>query len=127
MTDVFPPPLHELETEIMEEIWSQGERNVREVLEALNERSEPPRAYTTILTVMQRLHSKELLRRERRGRKDVYVPALSRVEYMEARAELEVAAVVSEYGDAALAQFSRRMSQLDPERRKEIRRLARRG
>jgi predicted transcriptional regulator len=125
MSDAFPPLLHELEGEIMDELWDQGERSVREVLDALNERSAPPRAYTTILTVMQRLHTKALLRRERRGRKDVYVPALSRDEYMEARAEVEVTAVVMEYGDAALAQFSRRMSQLDPERRKEIRRLAR--
>jgi predicted transcriptional regulator len=96
------------------------------VLDALNGRSAPPRAYTTILTVMQRLHAKELLARERLGRKDVYVPAMSRDEYAEARADVQVDALVSEYGDVALAQFSRRFAQLDPERRQQIRRLARR-
>ena len=123
---MFPPPLHELETEIMEEVWNGGNRTVREVLEALNARSRPQRAYTTILTVMQRLHAKEVLRRERDGRRDVYVAALTREQYAQARAEAEVGALVSEYGDVALAHFARHMSQLDPKRREQIRRLSRR-
>jgi predicted transcriptional regulator len=122
---VVPPLLHELETEVMEELWSRGEGNVREVLEALNAREEMQRAYTTILTVMQRLAAKDMLRRERRGRYDVYVPALSREAYAEARAEAGVGALVSEYGDVALAHFARHMSGLDPRRREQIRRLAR--
>jgi predicted transcriptional regulator len=123
---MFPPMLHELETEVMEEVWNGGERTVREVLEALNARSTPQRAYTTILTVMQRLHTKDVLRRERDGRRDVYVPTLTREQYAQARAEAEVGALVSEYGDVALAHFARHMSQLDPKRREQIRRLARR-
>jgi predicted transcriptional regulator len=123
---VFPPPLHELETEVMEEVWNGGERTVREVLEALNARSTPQRAYTTILTVMQRLHTKDVLRRERNGRRDVYVAALTREQYAQARAQAEVGALVSEYGDVALTHFARHMSQLDPKRREQIRRLARR-
>ena len=122
---MFPPPLHELETEVMEEVWDQGECTVREVLEALNARSAPQRAYTTILTVMQRLHAKDLLQRERDGRRDVYVAALTREQYAQARAEAEVGALVSEYGDVALAHFARHMSQLDSKRRDQIRRLAR--
>lgn len=122
-----PPPLHELETEIMDEIWEAGGASVREVLDALNARTQPQRAYTTILTVMQRLHAKDLLRRERTGRKDVYLPTMTRAEYDEARAETQVEALVAEYGDLALAKFSHRVSQLDPERQEQIRRLARGG
>jgi predicted transcriptional regulator len=121
---VFPPPLHELESEVMEELWDRGAGTVREVLEALNSRR-TRRAYTTILTVMQRLHGKELLRREWRDRRHVYVPVLTRDEYAQARAEAEVGALVSEYGDVALAHFARAMSRLDPKRREQIRRLAR--
>jgi predicted transcriptional regulator len=124
MAQVFPPLLHELEAEVMDEVWSQGECTVRDVLDALNGRSKGPRAYTTVLTVMQRLHTKKLLRRERRGRKHVYLPALTRDDYVAARAELQVDALVSEYGDVVLAEFSKRMSALDPKRRQRIRRLA---
>lgn len=124
MGEAFPPVLHELETEVMEEVWSQGDRSVRDVLDALNGRSPTPRAYTTVLTVMQRLHTKGLLRRRRRGRTHFYMPALTRDEYAAARAEQQVDALVSEYGDLVLAEFSKRMSALDPKRRQEIRRLA---
>jgi predicted transcriptional regulator len=121
---MYPPPLHELETEVMEELWERGEATVRDVLDALNARGPQVRAYTTVLTVMQRLHAKELLRREWHAPLHVYVPTLGRAEYAEARAEAEVGALVSEYGDVALAEFARAMSRLDPRRREQIRRLA---
>ena len=119
-----PPPLHELEAEIMDEVWARGACTVRDVLDALNARSPTARAYTTIMTVMQRLDGKGLLQRERDGRRDVYVAALSRDAYAQARASAEVGALVDEYGDVALAHFARHMSQLDPKRREQIRRLA---
>jgi predicted transcriptional regulator len=122
-----PPALHELEAEIMEEVWQRTACTVREVMDAINARSVQQRAYTTIMTVMQRLDGKHLLRRERSGRRDVYVPVLSREEYAQARAGAEVGALVSEYGDVALAHFARHMSTLDPKRREQIRRLARGG
>jgi len=119
-----PPPLHELETEIMEEVWRRREATVRDVQEALNARGEKTRAYTTLLTVMTRLDAKGLLVRRRAGRLDVYAPALSREQYTRARAEAEVAGVLEDFGDLALAHFARHVQQLDPERLAELRRLA---
>ena len=34
-----PPPLHELEAEVMGEVWTQGEASVREVMEVLDART----------------------------------------------------------------------------------------
>lgn len=121
-----PPALHELEAEIMEVVWGGGgESSVRDVMEALNARTSQDRAYTTFMTVMARLHDKGLLRRRRRGKADVYRPALSREEYLAARAEAEVGALVDEFGDLALTHFARQMARLDPARRRELQRLAR--
>jgi predicted transcriptional regulator len=119
-----PPPLHELESEIMEEMWGRGEATVREVQEALNARGGKVRAYTTLLTVMTRLDGKGLLVRRRAGRLDVYAPAFTRDEYLQARAEAEVAALVEDFGDLALAHFARHIRQLDPQRLETLRRLA---
>lgn len=121
-----PPQLHELEAEVMEEVWRAGEASVREVLDALNARADKPRAYTTVMTVMNRLDFKELLKRRRQGRSDIYTARMSREEYLEARAGVEVSALVDAYGDLALVHFSRHMQSLDPKRRHELRRLARR-
>jgi predicted transcriptional regulator len=96
------------------------------VLEALNGRTSKKRAYTTIMTIMSRLDRKGLLTRRREGKADVYVPALSRDDYLEARARAQVGALVDEYGDVALVHFARQMARLDPGRREKLRRLARR-
>jgi predicted transcriptional regulator len=119
-----PPPLHELETEVMEEVWRRGEATVRDVQEALNARGGKVRAYTTLLTVMTRLDGKGLLVRRRAGRLDVYAPALSREAYTRARAEVEVAGVLEDFGDLALAHFARHVERLDPARLDQLRRLA---
>jgi predicted transcriptional regulator len=120
-----PPPLHELESEIMEELWKAGESSVRTVMESLNERAAEPRAYTTYMTVMARLHTKGLLDRRREGKTDYYAPAYTREEYMALRAESEVAALVDQYGDVALSHFAQQMAGLDPARRRALQREAR--
>ena len=121
------PELHELESELMELMWKRGERNVRAVLDELNQRSDKERKYTTVLTTMARLDRKGLLVRRREGKTDFYKPAMSREEYHAARAGAEVGALVANYGEAALVHFARQMDQLDPERREQLRRLARRA
>ncbi|MBA2240066.1 MAG: BlaI/MecI/CopY family transcriptional regulator [Solirubrobacterales bacterium] len=118
-----PPPLHELESLVMEEVWSQGQATVREVLSALND-GEKVRAYTTVMTIMTRLEAKGLLTRERRGKTDIYKPVMSREQYLSARAESEVEALVSEFGDIALAQFAERVGKLDTRRLDALRKLA---
>ncbi len=127
MTAPGPPVLHALESEIMEELWARSEATVREVQEALNARGDKVRAYTTLLTVMTRLDAKGLLVRRRAGRLDVYAPAIARDAYLQARAEAEVAALVADFGDLALAHFARHIGTLDPERLEKLRRLANGG
>jgi predicted transcriptional regulator len=120
-----PPQLHELESLVKDEIWRHdGPVTVRAVREALN-RDRTSRAYTTIMTIMARLDRKGLLRRERQGITDHYVAVMGRDAYLDARAEAEVGGLVDEFGDLALAHFAKQMSKLDPERREELRRLAR--
>lgn len=109
----------------MDEVWSAGESSVRDVLVPLNARSGSQRAYTTVMTVMHRLVGKRMLRRERRGRRDVFVPTMTREAYKHARAGAGVDELINEYGDVALAHFAREIGRLDPERREQIRRLAR--
>lgn len=123
-----PPPLHELESEVMEEVWALGgEVNVRTVMDALNAHAEKERKYTTVMTIMSRLDTKGILTRRREGKTDMYAAVLSRGEYLEARAQAQVGALVEEFGDVALVHFARQMAEVDPKRREQLRRLARRG
>jgi predicted transcriptional regulator len=94
-----PPALRELESEVIEEVWRQGETTVKLVMEALNRKAKTPRAYTTYMTVMRRLADKGLLERTRAGRRDAYVPLLTRDQYGQRRADAEVRGLVDEFGD----------------------------
>jgi predicted transcriptional regulator len=111
----------------MEEMWASGESSVRALMEALNDRADKPRAYTTYMTIMARLDKKGLLSRHREGKTDYYVPLHTREEYMALRAESEVAALVDQYGDVALSHFAQQMAELDPARRRALQRQARKG
>jgi predicted transcriptional regulator len=122
-----PPPLHELEAEVMEQVWDSGqdEVTVREIMDALNKRTKNPRAYTTYMTIMRRLDTKNLLVRRREGKTDIYRPVFSRDEYADLRAQVGVNQLVEQYGEVALGHFARQMADLDPERRRQLQRLAR--
>jgi predicted transcriptional regulator len=120
-----PPSLHELESQVMDEVWRQGEASVRGVMEALNKRSAKERAYTTYMTIMSRLNGKEMLERRREGKTDFYSPMYTREKYADLRAQAEVDSVVDQFGDLALAHLARQMAQMDPQRRRALQRLAR--
>jgi predicted transcriptional regulator len=121
------PELHELESEVMEELWARGESPVRSVMDALNTRTSKERAYTTYMTIMARLHKKGVLDRRREGKTDFYAPKLDRDEFMASRARAEVEGLVAEYGDVALSHFAKQVASLDPVRRRALQRLARKS
>jgi predicted transcriptional regulator len=101
--------LGELEQAVMDVLWSRDEpATVREVLAALAERG---LAYTTVMTVLDRLARKGVVRRELDGRAWRYVPAASREAFV---AELMLQALdLTGDRDAALVRFARSVS--DPE------------
>lgn len=69
--------LGELESTIMDWMWARRRpASVREVLEGL--RQERTIAYTTVMTVMDNLHKKGLLKRQPVGRAYVYEPIASK-------------------------------------------------
>jgi len=70
----------ELEAVIMDVLWRWNRSaTVRDVVEHL--RAHRQIAYTTVMTVMDNLHRKGWLRRERDGRAYRYEPTASREEY----------------------------------------------
>ncbi|MEY9874062.1 putative transcriptional regulator [Streptacidiphilus sp. MAP12-33] len=73
-------PLGELENELMTRLWQWNRLvTVREVLEDLQQEREI--AYTTVMTVMDKLFQKGWLRREQEGRAYRYAPVSTREAY----------------------------------------------
>jgi predicted transcriptional regulator len=100
----------ELEAVIMDRLWDQGRPMlVREMVEDL--RGDRPLAYTTVMTVMENLHRKGWLRRERDGRAWRYEPTGSRSGYTAAL--MNEALATSNDRRTALAHFVLQMSPHD--------------
>ena len=106
-----------LEAEVMEALWAAGEpRSVREVVETVNARRREPLAYTTVMTVMNRLADKDVLRRERQGRGYIYEPTATDP------AGIAVRSVIRQFGDAAMAHFVEE-AKADPDVLRRLERL----
>ena len=100
----------ELEAVIMDRLWDQGRPMlVREMVEDLH--GDRPLAYTTVMTVMENLHRKGWLRRERDGRAWRYEPTGSRSGYTAAL--MNEALATSNDRRTALAHFVLQMSPHD--------------
>lgn len=106
-----------LERAVMDVLWQAGDpMTVRQVLEALNSDRQPPLAYTTVMTVMTRLAERQVLQRTQAGRGFRYQPAAA------SPAEIAVAEVLHDFGDAALVSFVDRVTG-NQELRDRLRRL----
>jgi BlaI family transcriptional regulator, penicillinase repressor len=87
-----------LELECMTTLWRLQQGTVREIRDALAARR--PRAYTTIMTIMDRLARKQIVARHRVGRAWRYQANLSR---QEARSHAIAQVVESFFGGSAEA------------------------
>ena len=69
----IPPPL---ELACLKALWNMGEGNVHEVQAVVT--VDRPLAYTTVMTVLDRLTKRDAVSRRKVGRSFVYSPKLSR-------------------------------------------------
>jgi predicted transcriptional regulator len=100
----------ELEAVIMDRLWERGRPMlVREMVDMLHD--DRALAYTTVMTVMENLHRKGWLRRERDGRAWRYEPTGSRSGYTAAL--MNDALATSSDHRTALAHFALQMSPHD--------------
>ncbi len=65
-----------VELEILKVLWDRGPSTVRQVMEHLSQ--DPRRAYTTVMTLMNVMHEKNLVTREPHGKAFIYKPAAHR-------------------------------------------------
>ncbi len=72
--------LGDIEKPVMDVLWDRDEVTGREVFEEVSRGR--PLAFTTILTVLDRLLKKGLIRRTKRGRLFVYTAAMSRDDFV---------------------------------------------
>lgn len=109
---------------IMRIILKQGESTVRDVTTALWEGRDRTPAYTTVMTIMARLHERGLLARVKRGRGYVYRPSADEQATVDELGRRAVDQLLKRYGTSAMRRFAVHLGDLDSSEREELIRLA---
>ena len=106
-------PLGELEASVLSALWSSPTTlSVREVLARVERR--PALAYTTVLTVLDRLHAKGLVAREKHGKAFLYWPRVSKESWVGVQAARVLTESALPPDRAVLIAFLDSAEQADP-------------
>lgn len=95
-----------LEQRAMDHLWREGPSTVGEVLEGLNAASSRRLAYTTVMTILVRLHEKGFVSRSREGRHFRYAPDFDRESLTAELGRRELRRLIERHGAASLAGFA---------------------
>jgi predicted transcriptional regulator len=102
----IPPPL---ELECLKALWNLGEGRVRDVRQALVE--DRHLAYTTVMTILDRLEKRGKVARRKDGRSYIYVPKVSR----DALRKLAIKDLVDDFFDGSEASLREYLQSISPE------------
>lgn len=108
--------LSDLEQEIMNIVWTLDVCSVRDVLDVINK--DRHLAYTTVATILQRLHEKGLVTKKGEGLAFLYSPKLSKEIYSKNLAQSFISKFFNSFGDLGLASFAESIDKL-PKKKKE--------
>ncbi|MFQ5585360.1 MAG: BlaI/MecI/CopY family transcriptional regulator [Thermodesulfobacteriota bacterium] len=105
--------LGELEQAIMDHLWGCGEATGKEVFEGL--RREREIALTTVLTVLERLVKKGLIKKRKGESANLFTPACTREEFTRGVSEEVLKGVLDLSASSATASFVDLLGETDPE------------
>ncbi len=111
--------LGNLQAECMEELWKRRTATVKEIWNAFKKRGRKY-AYTTILTEMQNLEKKGLVKSERKGRQNVYTPLIKKEKFLGSKLDEFLTPIIREFPEIATAHFLKKIKKLSPKDRKKI-------
>lgn len=106
-------PLGELEQKVMNVVWSEGCATVRCVCDTICQ--ERDIAYTTVMTTMDRLTKKKLLKRVKVGKAYEYQATKSREELNASMSQEIIDSLLANYGEVAIAQFLNAVDDINPQ------------
>ncbi len=108
-----------LEQKIMELVWKSKGITCRELVDRLNTNSKKNIAYTTLMTVTDRLYKKGLLDREKRGKTFIYNYKETRNETLRGFAESVLKSLVGRFGEDAIVAFSKEIKEFSDKDKNE--------
>lgn len=109
---------------VMERLWRDGPGTVGDVLETLNRGSARPLAYTTVMTILSRLHERAFVTREKDGRQYRYTAAFTQSGLGAEIGRRDLQKLIDRHGASSLATFAAEIGGSDDALAARLRELA---
>ena len=113
-----------LEGRVMDVLWRTGPSTVADVRVAVNAGAGEALAYSTVMTVLVRLHAKGFVGRSAEGRRYRYAAASDRSSFPELAGRIELQRLIDRHGLDAVAGFAADLSGADGQLVRRLRALA---
>lgn len=110
--------ISELEQQVMEVVWQHPQSSVRDIMNRLTDHK--PLAYTTVMTLVQRLYDKGLLIRYEQGKAFVYSAKMSKSTYCKSLAGNFLKNLIGHFGDVGIASFASSIDTLSDTKRDQL-------
>ncbi len=110
-----------IEQDVMSVIWDNPGCDVRTVFSRLAQEREI--AYTTVMTMMNRLVEKQVLRREKSANKFLYFPLTSRKQAAKGFLANFFTTMFDQYGQDGVTAFVEEVEHLPKEKREQLKRM----
>lgn len=115
-----------LEQQVMGHLWQSGPSTVAETRDVLNSASRQQLAYTTVMTILVRLHEKGYVTRAPEGRHFRYTAAFDETSLPAAAGRRELRLLIERHGAETLASIAADLTGADSELTARLRELAER-
>lgn len=107
--------LGNLEQDVMNIVWKYEKCSVRDVLNHL--RKNKKYAYTTVATILKRLHEKGLVTKKIGRESHIYSPKVTREMYTKNVAKSFLKRFINSFGDIGIASFAESVDKLPRQKR----------
>jgi predicted transcriptional regulator len=109
--------LGELQAECFDILLSLGEATVKDILDIFKKKGKKY-AYTTILSEMQNLEKKGLVKSRRSGKQNIYFPLLTKEQFLSEKVEKFLVPILEEYPELIAVNFVKRSKLSEKEKEK---------
>lgn len=100
-----------LEAKIMELLWKADEMSIKEVQQRLEQ--EKPVNFNTVMTVMNRLVEKGILKKRQQGRLSLFSPTQSKDHFIEVQSKKLTENLLDEFGGVVISHMLDSLKEVD--------------
>lgn len=99
-------------------VWAHPHASVREIVNLIDKKK--PVAYTTILTILHRLHEKGMVTRQQAQKAYRYTPKISKESYSKNVAQSFIKKFFQSFGEIGITSFAQSIDSLSKEERHHL-------